>query len=225
MLEQAVSTSTLEGDHTKHRSVATISPHTDSHNRCSSMCVEDASVWRLAWPSTQKPKTSWTLGLPCATGAIQFERLAIHDGNSKLSASCTTTEDTVACPPPVVRVKVVLPRWLSYKALDVIAWKAQIGWKQYLRVKNIFPAPNFEDGWSTPFNVARRVIYSGSLNELRSQFENRELTPWDEDSSGKTLLTVGTAWMTYFLSCSEIIQIAKGLIISVCCVQVSMGHL
>lgn len=154
-------------------------------------------MWRLAWSNTCTPKTSWTLGLPFATGAIQFERLASEDTSSALRKECVTLEDTAACSSPIVRVKVVLPRWLSYKTVDMIAWKAQIGWKQNLRVRNIFPSTKWMSGQGTPFDRAATAIASRSLKQLRSQFENRELTPWDEDSRGKTLLTVGTPWMSY----------------------------
>ncbi|KAG6364222.1 hypothetical protein INS49_005820 [Diaporthe citri] len=189
---QAVGLSTFE-DHTEHHSAVTRTSHTSSHKDCSSICVEDSSVWRLAWSNTHTPKTSWTFGLPFATGAIQFERLAIQDTHSELRKECVTTEDTAAWSSPTVRVKVVLPQWLSYKTLDIIAWKAQIGWKQYLRVRNIFPSDKSMNGPGTAFNRAATTIASGSLNQLRSQFEGRELTPWDEDSRGTTLLTCAVA--------------------------------
>ncbi|KAI7775444.1 hypothetical protein LA080_006821 [Diaporthe eres] len=163
MPQQAVSLSTIEG-HTKHHSVVTRTSHTKTHRGCSSICVEDSSVWSLAWSSTHKHTTSWTFGLPFATGTIHFESLAIQDTHSELSKERITTSDTVACSSPTVRVKVVLPQWLSYKALDMIAWKAQIGWKQYLRVRNIFPAGssmhdpagNSSHDQGTPFDLVER---------------------------------------------------------------------
>lgn len=204
VLAEAVSTSTFEGEHTKHRSASTLSSPPSSLNRFPAMCAEDSNVWRLNWPSIQTPRTSWTFGLPFATGAIQFERLVIQQSNSDLS-ECKTTEEIVVHSPPAVRVKVVLPRWLSYKVLDMVTWKAQIGWKQHLRVKNIYPVLEFRDRcmWPTPFNRATDEICFGSLDQLRSQFENREITPWDEDSNGTTLLTVGAARMGFVLPCFE----------------------
>lgn len=210
MLEQAGSLSTFK-DHTEHHSVVTPTSHTSSHKGCSSICIEDSSVWRHAWSDTHTPKTSWTFGLPSATGTIQFEKLAIQDTPSELRREYVTAEDTAACSSPTVRVKVVLPQWLSYKAVDMIAWKAQIGWKQHLRVRNIFPIGNFKHKWIrhyqiehnqlTAFERAAKTIASGTLSQLRSHFENRELTPWDEDSCGETLLTVGTNWISRFLIC------------------------
>lgn len=216
MLEQAVRTSTFE-EHTEHHSVVTRTSHTRSHKSCSSICAEDSSVWHLARSNTNTPKTSWTFGLPFATGTIQFERLVIQDTHSELRKGCVTTEDTAACSSPTVRVKVVLPQWLSYKSLDMIAWKAQIGWKQYLRVRNIFPSDQWMHSWGTAFDRAAITIGYGSLNQLRSQFENRELTPWDENSHGTTLLTVRTTRMSNFLSCFTTSQTTKDVIILVRC--------
>lgn len=225
MPEQAVSISTFE-DHTENHSVVKSTSHTSSHKACSSICVEDLSVWRLAWSNTHTPKTSWTFGLPSATGTIQFEKIANQGTRSELSKEYAITEDTAASSPPTVRVKVVLPQWLSYKALDMIAWKAQIGWKQSLRVKNIFPARNSRRHQVTPFDSAWHTISSGrSLDQLRSQFQNRELTPWDENSDGKTLLMVGTTWMSYFLSFFATSQTTKDVIILVRCGSLSMGYL
>lgn len=233
MPEQAVSISTFD-DHTEHHSVIACASNTRSHKSCPSICVEDSSVWSLAWSSTHKHTTSWTLGLPFATGTIHFESLAIQDTHSELSKECmVTTSDTVACSSPTVRVKVVLPQWLSYKALDMIAWKAQIGWKQYLRVRNIFPAGrsmhnpagNSPHKQGTPFDRAMIAIASESLDQLRSQFEKREITPWDENSRGETLLMVGTNWMSVFSSYLATSQTTKYVIILVRSCPSSMGYL
>lgn len=224
MLEQAVSLSTFK-DHTDQHSVVTRTSHTNGHKRCSSICVDDSTVWHLAWSNTHTPKTTWTFGLPSATGTIQFERLAIQETHSELREGCATAEDTAACSSPTVRVKVALPHWLSYKALDVIAWKAQIGWKQYLRVRNIFPQINVVKSRGTAFDWAITTIHSGDLNQLRSQFENREITPWDEDSRGTTLLTVGAIWMNPIFPYFGTLQITECLIILVCCGPLSMGNL
>lgn len=192
VLSEVVSTSTLERDHEKHRSVSTFSSHTSSLNGRPAMCAEDSNVWRLDWSSTQTSRTSWIFGLPFATGTIQFETLDNQNNESELTEEFETIVEKVAHSPPTVRVKVVLPPWLSYKTLNIITWKSQIGWKQYLRVNNIFPASGPRDRRVTPFTRAMRAIVFGSLNQLRSQFENREVTPWDEDSEGYTLLLVGS---------------------------------
>lgn len=192
VLAEAVSTSssTIEGDHTKQHSVSTLYSHTSSHNGCHSMCVDDSSVWGFDWSSIHTPRISWTLGLPFATGTIQFERFANQKGESELTEELKTKAETVAHSPPTVRVKVVLPPWLSYKALDMITWKSQIGWKQCLRVNNVFPSLKLIGRQPTPLDWARNTMYFGSLDQLRTQFGNREITPWDETSDGTTLLTV-----------------------------------
>lgn len=189
MPEQAVRTSTFE-EYAEHHSVVTRTSHTISHKSCSSICVEDSSVWRLACSNTHTPKTSWTFGLSFATGIIQFERLAIQDTNSELREECVATEDTAACSSHTVRVRIALPRWLSCKVLEVVACRARMGWKQYLRVRNIFD-PRDGSSRNKPLYTARAHINRGSLNGLRSQFEKRELTPWDETIRGCTLLNVG----------------------------------
>lgn len=225
VLAEAVSTSTSEGEYTKHRTVSTLSSHPSSHNGCSALCVKNSNVWSLDWSSTHTPRTPWTFGLSFAKGTIQFERLVTQHSHSDLS-ECETTDDTFVHSPPAIRVKIVPPRWLSYKALDMITWKAQIGWKQHLRVKNIFPVLDFRDRcmWPTPFDRAANEICFGSLDQLRSQFENREITPWDESSNGTTLLTVG-APNGFCVALIWTLQIAEYLIILVCCSPLSMGIL
>lgn len=126
-------------------------------------------------------------------GNIQFERLINSETCSERSEGCAMTADTLANCSPAVRVQIALPQWLSCKVLEVIACKAQIGWKQYLRVRNVFPTKyemtptKYE---RTPFAIACFNIGSGSLNKLRIQLENRELTPWDENTKGYTLILV-----------------------------------
>lgn len=169
---------------------------------------EDSKVWSLALSTSKTSKTCWTFGIPFATGIIEFERLFNFDDPSELRKKSSTKEHTAAIPLPTMRVKVALPRWLSYKTLDIINYKAQIGWKQYLRVRNIFPDSYEVEGGLyqiTPFHRAcDTIVQSGSLNELRTQFENRDLTPWDENSRGVTLLTVGKV-------CSILILPFRGL--------------
>lgn len=154
------------------------------------MCVEESSMWSLAWSSINASKTSWTFGLPFATGIIEFETLINKRICSKASKDYDIAEDTGAARFPTRRVKIALPHWLSCKVLEVMACQAQVGWKQYLRVRNIFPDP-YRNPLSKPFMTAMMNIRSGNFNQLRSQFQTRVLTPWDEDTGGNTLLTVG----------------------------------
>lgn len=202
---EAVSASTLERDYTKHSSASSLSSHTNSHNGYSSMYVEDSSVWRLACSSTNATQTSWKFGLARATGIIQVERLIVRDTDSQLNAEGAIAEDGVTYSLPTIRIKVVPPRWLSYKAFDIMAWKARIGWRQHLRVRNVFPASRELHGETTPFGRASNIISSGSLSQLRSQLENQELTPWDEDSDGKTLLSVSSNNTTILISSCSVV--------------------
>lgn len=158
------------------------------------MCVDDSSVWSLDWSSTHEPRTSWKFGLPFSTGTIQFEKIVAHVILSEFSQDSAHMEGTVARSLPLIRVKTILPQWLSYKAFDIVAWKAQVGWKQCLRVRNVFPASEDVHGEMTPFCRARRGMFSGSLKQLRLQLENRELTLFDEDSNGRNLLSVSAIW-------------------------------
>lgn len=190
MLRQAVSTSTFGGKQTAQHSVVTCTAQTSIHNSCSSLCVEDLSLWRLVQSRPHTTQTPWTFGLPFATGTIQFESLIIQGVHSKLSQGEALIQDAVICSLPAVRVKVAPPRWLSCKVLEVIACRAQMGWQNHLRMRNIF---NLGDDYprSRPFMFAILHISRGDLNQLRSQFEDGELTPWDETSQGMTLLMVG----------------------------------
>lgn len=155
---------------------------------------EDSMVWRLALSTSKNSKTCWTFGVPLVTGIIEFEKFVDHEDSSELRTKRFTKKDPAAISLPTMRVKVAFPRWLSYKTLDIIAHKAHVGWKQYLRLRNVFPS-RYEVSkrlyQKSPFQRACDAIKrSGSLNQLRAQFENRDLTPWDEDSIGDTLLMV-----------------------------------
>lgn len=189
MIQQAVSTSAFGGGHTAQHSVVTCTTQTSIHNGCSSMCAEDSSLWPFGQSSPHTTQTPWTFGLPFATGTIQFESLNIQESHSKLSQGKVRIQDAVVCSLPAIRVKIAPPRWLSCKVLEVIACRAQMGWKQHLRVRNV---SNVWDGCprNKPFETAIHNISRGDLNQLRSQFENGELTPWDETSRGMTLLMV-----------------------------------
>lgn len=157
-------------------------------------------MWRLACSSTNTTQTSWKFGLARATGIIQLERLIVQDTDSQPTEEGAITEDGVTYSLPTIRIKVVPPQWLSYKAFDIMAWKAQIGWRQHLRVRNVFPASRELHGKTTPFGLASNIISLGSLGQLRSQLENQELTPWDEDSDGKTLLSVSSNHTTILIT-------------------------
>lgn len=165
-----------------------------NNNTFPAMNVEDLMVWRLASSTTKKSKACWTFGISFVTGIIEFEKLVDREDSSELTTKSFAKDGTAAIPSPTMRVKVALPRWLSHKTLDVIAYKAQIGWMQYLRVRSICPAPVVAGKLYeiTPYiRACHGIALSGSLNQLRAQFDNRDLTPWDEDSMGTTLLTVG----------------------------------
>lgn len=188
------------------------------------MCAEDSRMWLLAWPSTYKSTASWAFGLPSITDTIQPERVIIQSHHCELSKARRTTGDAVECSLPAVRVRITLPQWISYKALETIACRAQIGWKQYLRVRNIFPKQDFHSS-ETPFSVACTNIFLGYRDELKSQIENRELTPWDEDSSGTTLLTVGATHIMFILPSSRQLQIIDVPRNEGCNTALSMGYL
>lgn len=60
-----------------------------------------------------------------------------------------------------------------------------------LRVRNIFPGvPGL---FRTPFIDASAYLADGHLDQLRSLFESRKLTPWDEEGDGNTLFAVSAA--------------------------------
>lgn len=127
ILQQAVSTSTFGGGQTAQHSFVTCTTQTSTENGCSSLCVEDSSLWRLAQSRTHTTQTPWTFGLPFATGTVEFQSLIIQKTHSKLSKNETLIRDAVLCSLPAVRVKIAPPRWLSCKVLEVIACRAQMG--------------------------------------------------------------------------------------------------
>lgn len=109
------------------------------------------------------PRKSWTLGLPLAMGTIQFERIISQESHCASRLNPRDTEEAFTCSSPTIRARISLPQWLSYKTFEILAFRAQIGWKQYLRVRNVFP-----DSLGTSFTHALRNISHGKLNDLKS---------------------------------------------------------
>ncbi|KAL1848317.1 hypothetical protein Daus18300_013643 [Diaporthe australafricana] len=163
---------------------------------CSWTYVKDANVWGRVWSSDEEPRTSWTLGLPLTTGTIQFERVIYQGANYKARSKRTITTEAAAYSLSTIRASIALPKWLSHKVLEIIALSAQIGWKQYLRVRNIFP--EFESTIYTIFALALGMTQQGHLDGLKSLFASRKLTPWDEDIGGMTFMIAMPSWTMTF---------------------------
>lgn len=155
---------------------------------------EDTKMWCLARSIDSTPRVARVFGLPSLTGAIQFERNKLRSGDHECSKkNCEDAKCPNASLSPTIWARFALPRWLSYRVLEVVAQQARIGWKQYIRVRNVFPRLGVKS--RTPFQKACESIAYGQLQSLREMVDKREVTPWDEDGRGETIWAVSsTDW-------------------------------
>lgn len=157
----------------------------------SAITSQDSKMWYLVRPIKTVPRWAWTFGFPFITGTIHFEShcsqdqyhfYPIHDSS--------TPEDDHESDNPTVWATFALPQWLSYRVLEVVAQRSRIGWRQYIRVRNIFP--RLDDTPGTPFHLACEHIALGELQDLKRKLDEREVTPWDEDGRGETMWIVSS---------------------------------
>lgn len=155
-----------------------------------SICLEDSEIGRIFGSINSTPRVARTFGLQCLTGTIQFGTEELRDRDYRSSGpdcACTCPDGNLALN---MWVRLALPRWLSYRVLEIIAQKARIGWKQYIRVRNVFPSLGAE--CRTPFFEACKNIAYGQLQSLKAMVDKREVTPWDEDGRGETMWAVSS---------------------------------
>lgn len=154
----------------------------------------------------QETKSSWGLGFTYITGALELE---IYQSPSASNSSYTSRidppEDKEARQPSseVSKAKITIkfPTWWSSRVIEAFVYRSQCGWLQRLRTRNILA--NSDDR----FETARQNIENGDLAALAKQFDQRQLTPWDEKDSGWNLILVG-------VSCAQFTMIAKQVILA-----------
>lgn len=140
-------------------------------------CPEDSNIWCLVRSiNSNMPSWARTLGLPLVTGSIHFEsngsRARYYDFSS---LECMGKKGLNAIGSPTVWARLALPWWLSYKVLEVVAHSSRIRWKQYIRMRNVFP--RLDHCPDTPFHEAWENIAFGKLQNLRTKIDKREVTP------------------------------------------------
>ncbi|KAK2604111.1 hypothetical protein N8I77_007068 [Diaporthe amygdali] len=190
VIEKSFSTQPVESICVESRAIDDMRILTRIQASCPKPCVDDSKVWDFERLSSETPVMSWTIGLSSITGIVQLERFLARDTHYDSTGKRDSTGRVAQTSRYTTRVQLALPHWLSYKVLELVASRAQLGWKQYLRVRSIFPEAEFSKArGQTAFSVACRYVRNGNLDRLTSLFESRELTPWDEDTGGETLLS------------------------------------
>lgn len=142
---------------------------------------------------SQEPKSTWGFGFACITGSLQLELYQFSSAKTCDTGSASEnnspddeTADQSLLGVPKARIKVRLPTWWSSKVIEALVYRSQVGWSQLLRTRNILT-------YSDERHMrALRNIEDGDLGSLVKQFDQRQLSPWDEFSTGWSLLSVGT---------------------------------
>lgn len=102
----------------------------------STICPEDSKMWCLVRSTNDMPRWTWTFGLPSVTGIIHLESNDSKDRYHDCSSlECMGAKGTITSGFSTVWARFALPRWLSYRVLEVVAHRSRIGWKQYIRMR------------------------------------------------------------------------------------------
>lgn len=136
--------------------------------------------------------SSWDVGLAWITGAFQLDIYETDPAcDAKDLTSGNTLKDEGADRPlfkkPKARVTVTLPRWWSNRVIEALVYKSHVGWSQVLRTRNIL-AYSYKLQCSVRQNIRR-----GDLEALVKQFDQKQLTPWDELAYGWNLFAVSAS--------------------------------
>lgn len=146
------------------------------------------------------PRSAWTFAMPLLTGTIHFLSNSVQVRYHEYSkSSCMRTDCPNASGFTTAWARFSLPRWLSCRVLEVVAHRSRIGWKQYIRVRNIFP--RLDHDASIPYHGACEDIAYGQFQSLKAKVDRREVTPWDEDGRGETMWAVSSTRSTSLCSC------------------------
>lgn len=177
-----------------------------SRNSTSSVGTVKSQPPFRQYDEDQETKSSWGLGFTCITGALE---LGFYQpppaSNSNYTSRIEPPKDKTARQPssevPKVKITVRLPTWWSSRVIEAFVYRSQCGWSQRLRTRNILANSD------NRYGAARYNIENGDLAALTKQFDQRQLTPWDENEFGWNLILVG-------LSRAQFTMIAKQVIIA-----------
>ncbi|KAG8165490.1 hypothetical protein KVR01_004042 [Diaporthe batatas] len=165
----------------------------------STIVLKDSNMWSLMQTVDRRPRWTWTVGVPFVTGTLHFESNDCPDRDHDCSGpDCTVTQRRNENIFRDIRVRFKFPRWMSNKMLEVISCRSRIGWKQYIRMRNVFP--RLDNTPDSPFYLACEDIFFDDIQLLRARIENREVTPWDEDERGEMMwvrLQESQSWLVH----------------------------
>lgn len=140
---------------------------------------------------SQAPDSRWGFGFACITGAFQLEfyqsTFSNVGGAARLRHNRVSNKkksDDSMLEVPKARIKISLPTWCSSKIIETLVYRTQVGWSQLLRTRSIID--NSRDCYS---KVARN-IQNDDLDALKKQFDQRQVTPWDELGCGWNFFSV-----------------------------------
>lgn len=117
------------------------------------------------------PRTSLrtiSIGARGVTGLVEIRwpstRADPHDPQS---------EEDLEYSHSMVRLKILLPTWLSSRLIESTICQSHWGWTHHFRTYNNFY------GRGTPWDLGLAVIKKNDLMELKRLFQDRVLTPFD----------------------------------------------
>lgn len=137
------------------------------------------------WSRSPLSPTHWSLGVNILTGTIEVEVSTVEleaplmpGGGGTCNKGCAES--------PRFRIRYWLPRWWSYKIMELVAYQAKGGWMHCFRTRNIVP------GYDRYWWKAVQFIYDGRLHALRKLIDKGRVSAVDQTSNGDRLLCVNS---------------------------------
>lgn len=159
----------------------------------------------------QETNSSWGLGFTYITGTLELEFYQSPPAsNSSYTSRIQPPKDKKGRQPSseVLKAKITvrLPTWWSSRVIEAFVYRSQCGWSQRLRTRNILA------GSDQRYKTAMYNIAKGDLAALTKQFDQRQLTPWDENEFGWNLILVGVSRAQFTVIAKQVILASSVLL-------------